>query len=223
MEDRVETSLNIKVKDCFIDGTFPAPPTDDPLFKIWKRIDNLVLTWMRNSISPDLVQQFVHHTTTFSLWTELNECYGKVSGPQTIMLKRKMVNLTQGDRCVTKYYTELKMLWSHYRMLKLFPTDNLELLRLLIKTDESDLLIQSLMGLNEEYGHISNQISIMTPLPSISTAYGMVCSVETQKGGQGKLGTDSTSGFALATCDRGFVNSNDRYNGERKNTVVCSY
>lgn len=81
------------------------------------------------------------------------------------MLIRKIANLTQGNRSATSYYCELKMLWSDFRALKLFPTRNLDILEALVKSDDSDILLPFLMGLNEEYAHVCNQILLMNPLP----------------------------------------------------------
>ena len=42
-------------------------------------------------------------------------------------------------------------------------------------------LMQFLMGLNDTYNHVRNQILIMDPLPSVNRAYSMVLSVEKQR------------------------------------------
>lgn len=47
--------------------------------------------------------------------------------------------------------------------------------------DNGDRLIQFLLGLNDSFDHVRNQILIMEPLPSLNRAYSIVLSVEKQK------------------------------------------
>lgn len=44
--------------------------------------------------------------------------------------------------------------------------------------DNDDKLIQFLMGLNDCYDHVRNQILILEPLPSVNKAYSMVLRVQ---------------------------------------------
>lgn len=64
----VEHTLIIKLKIGFINGKILPPTLDDPVYMNWKRIDYLVLKWLRNSISPEIGRQFVHNSTAHSLW-----------------------------------------------------------------------------------------------------------------------------------------------------------
>ncbi|KAG9154869.1 hypothetical protein Leryth_027177 [Lithospermum erythrorhizon] len=62
-------ALCAKEKLGFKDGRLVEPETLNPLFDIWKRIDCMVSTWILNSISPGMKDQFMF---TFT-WDELNE------------------------------------------------------------------------------------------------------------------------------------------------------
>ena len=42
-------------------------------------------------------------------------------------------------------------------------------------------LMQLLMGINDSFDHIQNQIMLMDPLPSVNKAYSMVLRVEKQR------------------------------------------
>ncbi|KAL2237831.1 UNVERIFIED_CONTAM: hypothetical protein Sindi_0974800 [Sesamum indicum] len=49
------------------------------------------------------------------------------------------------------------------------------------KRNTSYQLMQFLMGLNDVYDHIKNQILLMDPLPTIAEAYSIVHKVEKQR------------------------------------------
>ncbi|KAK4381354.1 hypothetical protein Sango_2975700 [Sesamum angolense] len=59
-------------------------------------------------------------------------------------------------------------------------------------------LVQFLMGLNDSYDSIRNQILIMNPFPSINNAYSMVLRVERQRL-VNMQAADSSEGVALHT------------------------
>lgn len=226
----VEKALYIKSKECFINGTYPAPPSTDPTFRQWSTVDTLVLMWLQNSISDEIGNQFVHAASAFALWKELKDCFDKVSGPQILLLKRKIVNFTQGDMSVTSYYTALKTLWNNYRSLKPLKCKSTESLKDLMESDEEDLLIQFLMGLNEDYSHICNQILILDPLPTVSSAFGMICNCEAQNSILSSGKEDHSSNFVLAGAEKYSFNKEnktvDKGVGDRpgdKKDIICTY
>lgn len=47
-----------------------------------------------------------------------------------------------------------------------------------MKIDSQNKLMQFLMGLNEAYDSIRNQILVMDPLPSVNKAYAMILRVK---------------------------------------------
>lgn len=216
----VKQTLIIKLKISFVNGTILPSDLDDPSYINWKCIDCLVLKWLRNSTSPEIGRQFVHNSSARSLWIELEDFYGKMGGPRILQLKKRIANFSQGCRLVTSYYSELKMMWSDFRALNPHPTSNLELLALLNKADDKDLLLQYLSGLNDDYTYVSNQILLTSPLPTVSCAHGMVCTAEAQKRTQESREMDSGTSFALATTEKNqATESNDR----NSNHPTCAY
>lgn len=69
-----------------------------------------MLTWIKNSISDQIVKSFVHTTSAQALWLELEDRFGRVSGPQLLMLQRRIMNRNQGTKIVNEYFNELKSL-----------------------------------------------------------------------------------------------------------------
>ena len=52
----IRIALGAKIKLCFIDGSCPPPSLDSPQFSGWKKAGCMVLSWLLNSISNDIVE-----------------------------------------------------------------------------------------------------------------------------------------------------------------------
>ncbi|KAL0453807.1 UNVERIFIED_CONTAM: hypothetical protein Slati_1358800 [Sesamum latifolium] len=77
------------------------------------------------------------------------------------------------------YFNRLKKLWDELGCLAPAPSSNAA--KEITELYKRDHLMQFLMGLNEFFEGIRNQILIMEPLPSISKAYAIVLRVERQR------------------------------------------
>lgn len=213
----VRTALRVKKKEKFIDGTLLPPKVSNPQYDAWLCVDSLILTWLRNSITPEIYRQFIHSETARELWVDLEDSFGQTSAPSILHLKRKLVNMTQGNRTVTSYYGDFKMLWTDLKALDPYPACSSDTLKALLERDQRDMLLHFLMGLNEEFSHVCNQILLMVPLPSTSKAYGIICGAEAQKGILG-VSSEGNSGFALAVSEKGPLDK-----GLNDKRITCSY
>lgn len=82
---------------------------------------------------------------------------------------------------VEKYYTKLKKLWDELACLMPVPACTCSASKEVSDLTGFNRLMQFLMGLNDTFDHIRNQILVMDPLPSINKAYSIVLRVEKQR------------------------------------------
>ncbi|XP_019433047.1 PREDICTED: uncharacterized protein LOC109339946 [Lupinus angustifolius] len=74
----ITMALETKDKLEFIYGTLPIPPNHDPIFTAWRRCNNLVVSWITQSIDPAIVQSqgsssvSVYFTQMKRLWQQLD-------------------------------------------------------------------------------------------------------------------------------------------------------
>lgn len=54
-------ALNTKNKVGFIDESIIKPSTSDPNFAVWTRCNDMVISWIINSISKDLASSIILH------------------------------------------------------------------------------------------------------------------------------------------------------------------
>ncbi|KAL0317367.1 UNVERIFIED_CONTAM: hypothetical protein Sangu_2151000 [Sesamum angustifolium] len=90
----------------FIDGSFPKPAAGSKTFEQWSRVDLMVISWIWNSISKDIVEAFMYASSSPELWLELQRRYGRSNGPMLYQIQRELSTVSQGDLSVTAYLTK---------------------------------------------------------------------------------------------------------------------
>ena len=74
----MKRALRTKNKFGFVDGSVPIPPMDDLNRNGWERCNNLIHSWIINSVSPQIAQTIVFHEYDIDVWIELQERFSKV-------------------------------------------------------------------------------------------------------------------------------------------------
>ncbi|XP_070004256.1 uncharacterized protein [Nicotiana sylvestris] len=57
-------SLSARNKITFIDGSCPKPAATSPDYKQWNRCNNMVISWLTSSLSPDIAESVQYSETT---------------------------------------------------------------------------------------------------------------------------------------------------------------
>ncbi|XP_012844832.1 PREDICTED: uncharacterized protein LOC105964867 [Erythranthe guttata] len=203
----MKISLSAKNKLGFIDGSVQVPcqiksPEE---YSSWKRCNDMILSWILNSLEPDITDSVIYSTTSHEIWQDLEERFSQSNAPRIFQLQREMAYLQQNQMSVSAYYTKLKGLWDelasynepcHYTCGKIKPQSERE---------ERNALMQFLMGLNESYSAVRGQILLMQPLPTHRKAYSLISQEEKQR----ELGnTRGISEVAAMAVQRGQRTSN---------------
>ncbi|KAF7844614.1 uncharacterized protein G2W53_001519 [Senna tora] len=91
----IKDALEAKDKLGFINGTIKEPVEEADLKK-WRPVDSMVKSWVRNSISKEIVETFMFCKSARDLWKEIEERYGAKSGPKFFQLQQDLAALRQG-------------------------------------------------------------------------------------------------------------------------------
>ncbi|RHN71398.1 putative gag-polypeptide of LTR copia-type [Medicago truncatula] len=180
----MKRALGTKNKFVFIDGSVPIPPLDDLNRNAWERCNNLILSWIINSVSPQIAQTIVFHESAIDVWIELQERFSKVDRIRVASLRSSINNLKQGDKSVLDYFTEIKSLWEELNSHRPMPMCTCpypcrcESMRAARDFRMEDQVIQFLTGLNDSFSVVKTQVLLMDPLPSINKVYSMVIQEE---------------------------------------------
>jgi len=107
----VKIALRTKGKLGFLDGTCAKPGQSSPKLDQWMKCDSMVVSWLLNSMVPELSEAFLYVNSAQELWDELTEKFGESNGPLLFHLEKEISELYQGGDPVAVYYTKLKRLW----------------------------------------------------------------------------------------------------------------
>ncbi|XP_047340257.1 uncharacterized protein LOC124943840 [Impatiens glandulifera] len=183
----IQLALPAKIKIGFIDGTFPRP-IDQEDGRQWGIVDSMVRAWIMNTIDIRLQRRFQSTKTSRDLWLEVKSRYEGNNGPRRYYLQKDIVILQQGRNDLEEYYSKVRLLWDE--MFSLKPVrrcrcggtktdcDGCFLETEMLQDDEENKLLQFLMGLNDHYDYVKDQILMQESWPAVYKAFTMLQNVE---------------------------------------------
>lgn len=210
----VRMALNVRNKLGFIDGTIPQPSSDHRDSGAWSRCNDMVSTWLINSVSKKIGQSLLFMSTAESIWKNLMTRFKQDDAPRIFEIEQRLSNIQQGSSDVSTYYTELVTLWEEYQNyvdLPLCTCGKCECNAALSweKLQQRSRVTKFLMGLNEAYDSTRRYILMLKPIPSIEEAFNMVAQDERQKLLRSSLKPDSVVFQASAQAQPQYSESMD--------------
>nr|XP_009778056.1 PREDICTED: uncharacterized protein LOC104227505 [Nicotiana sylvestris] len=150
-------SLSAKNKIGFIDGSCVKSAETSPQYRQWDRCNNMVISWLTNSLSPDIAESVQYSETA------------------------------ERSLDVASYFNKLKKLWDELEIMRSSHANACACACACVakeglqKEKEEDKVHQFLMGLNEVYVGVRSNILMMHPLPSIDNVYNILLQDEKQR------------------------------------------
>ncbi|XP_014489576.1 uncharacterized protein LOC106752408 [Vigna radiata var. radiata] len=180
-------ALLSKNKIKFIDGSIKKPNRDDSLFDPWERCNVMVLSWVIKTLSPQIADSVIYVEGAKELWDELKERFSKGDYFKISDLLQDIHSIRQGERSVTEFFTDLKILWEELESLRPIPNCTCKIpcscdfLKISLKYREIEHVICFLKGLNDTYNTVRTQILLMEPLPNINCVFSLIMQQERQE------------------------------------------
>nr|DAD27988.1 TPA_asm: hypothetical protein HUJ06_029456 [Nelumbo nucifera] len=101
-------ALSAKNKMGFVDSSITKPASIDPLLPSWVRVNNMVLSWILNSLHKDLAPNVLYAESASVVWKDLRERFSISNGPRIYKLLRAIATHHQHSLSVATYYNALK-------------------------------------------------------------------------------------------------------------------
>ncbi|XP_069151275.1 uncharacterized protein [Solanum lycopersicum] len=178
-------ALSVKNKTGFINGKIVKPSFTDPSFMQWERCDDMVTSWVLNSLSPELRDSLQYVNNAKELWEELEDRYDQTNGCKLYQLQKEINDLIQGILDITGYYTKMKKLWEEMSAIDVNSQCSCVCTCggkvKLYKAEQDRRLIHFLMGLNEMYTAVRGNILMMATLPTMAQAFAILSQEERQR------------------------------------------
>ncbi|XP_019240051.1 PREDICTED: uncharacterized protein LOC109220046 [Nicotiana attenuata] len=142
-------------------GECKRPDPQSPKFRQWERCDDMVTSWILNSLSKEIAD-----SVEYANDKEIND-------------------LSQGTLDITNYYTQLNKLWEELSTLSAKTQYSYQCTsgakENIHKAEQDRRLIQFLMELNEVYTAVRGRILMMNLLSSMAQAFSLLIQYEKQR------------------------------------------
>ena len=195
----VQTFLKGKGKLNHLTGK-DTPEATDGKFAAWDEEDAVVISWLWNSMVPEISDACIFMKTAKEVWDSCKENYSKVGdAAQIYEIKMKIATTKQGDQSISEYAQTLQNLWlelDHYEHFEAKCTADATLLK---NYKEKDRIYKFLTGLNNEFDPIRIQV-LGKELPSLNETMAAFRTEESRRGVM--MEPQSTESSALVAQSR---------------------
>ncbi|CAN6684271.1 unnamed protein product [Malus baccata var. baccata] len=227
--------LKAKNKLSFVDGTFKKPEKKVVAADLhqWDQCNSLVKTWLVNSISLEIQSSIIYCDLAYQVWEDLKERFSQTNNMQLYHIESAIHDCTQGTITVSAYFTKLKALWDERDVAISLPDCDYNTLQHVLAFQQNQKAIKFLMGLNETFSAVKDQILLMDPLPLVNKVYSLVLRHEKQNdatAGKSSVqeaavfvakGPDSNKKYANVKCTR--CNKNNHTTEACRAHLKCEY
>ena len=164
-----------KDKEGHINGDLPAPAQTEATYKSWKINDNLVKSWLINTMEKNIGELYLLHKTAKDIWDNVDDAYSNTDNTAEIMeIETRLYNLKQDNMTVSEYHNTLANLWLQmdmYRSPKWTCTADAAVYRNLLDQTRT---VRFLLGLNKDLDDVRGRIMATSPLPDLRKAFAQV-------------------------------------------------
>ena len=131
----VKTFLKGKRKLSHLRGTYPAQ--NDPTFVKWDKEDSMIMSWLWNSMLPEVSKTCMFLTILKKIWETICQTYSKIQDTALIYeIKTKITAIKQDTLSITECYNVMKGLWlelDYYQNFKMKCSENVAMLLKLVE------------------------------------------------------------------------------------------
>ena len=99
--------------DEFLFSNVSPPPmlvtgAPNPNFAQWKRRDQLLLSWLRSSMTEGILATVSNYTTSHSVWSALEQKFASQSKARLLQLKGQLSHIQKGSLTIFDYVDKIK-------------------------------------------------------------------------------------------------------------------
>jgi len=107
----------------------------------------MVLSWMLNSVSTEIVNSIIYIDDAFEIWNDLHDRFSQHNGPRIFQLQKSISCLSQENNLVSSYFTTMKGLWDELANHQPIPTCTCEALKTIISYHHQQHVYQFFNGI----------------------------------------------------------------------------
>ena len=101
-----------KDKDEYLTEGITKPAKEVAGYRKWKTENNLVMSWLLNSMNNDISENFLLFEMAKEIWDAAKETFSTTDNTAELFAVEGILHdLRQGEETVTQYFTKLTRLW----------------------------------------------------------------------------------------------------------------
>nr|CAD1826176.1 unnamed protein product [Ananas comosus var. bracteatus] len=157
--------LSGKFKLGYVNGKIQEPPIDETKYDEWKSNNDLVMSWLFNSMESHVRDGLLFLKTAHEVWKTLSDIYSEKNNiARAYQLKQEIAHFRKGDKTFNEYLGTLRGMWQELSYYVPISTDP----QVIRKRIEQDQIFEMLAGLDSDYEAIRSQILMQSELPSLN-------------------------------------------------------
>ena len=96
----------------YITGKRQKPPVTDPTLSQWEYKNFLIISWLINSMQPQIVRGYLFLTAAKQIWDVAAQTYSHQGNDVLVYeLQKKVYEMKQGKMSIAQYFSKLGALW----------------------------------------------------------------------------------------------------------------
>lgn len=162
-----------------INGKIKAPPMTDSKFDEWQANDHNVMSWIFNSMEPEIYEIFAYSESAKALWDSIYEMYGQAKNASRIFeLQQGLACSKQGaTQSFTEHLGKMKKQWDELRQYRPATQNVMDY----VNREEQDKIFQLLASIRPEFEDTKRQILMGSQLPTFNEVCAIIQSEETRR------------------------------------------
>jgi hypothetical protein len=159
----ITIALGGRSKLGFINDTIKSPQVGSLEHEAWLSKDQLVMSWILNSMERNLAEIFSYFESSLNIWNTVRDMYGNQNNaPRIFQIHRDIAKINQDGKPFVSLLGNLKRLWSELEIYRPHIVDTV----ILRKRTEEHRIFQLLASLNPDFEDLRSHILMNSDLPS---------------------------------------------------------
>ena len=138
----------------------------NPAYLLWRKKGQLLLSWLRSSMTEGILATVANYVTSNSVWTALEQKFASQSKARLLQLKTQLSNSHKGTMSISDYIDKLKTICDSLAIAGHPITD-------------FDLILYLLNGLGPEFDSVVSGITSRSDSLSLEEVQALLMSHET--------------------------------------------
>ncbi|KAL5574355.1 hypothetical protein UlMin_023952 [Ulmus minor] len=159
-------------KDEYLTGEVYIPAATEPKYQTWKIENHMVMSWLINSMTTEVGENFLLYKIAKEIWDTAYETYSSSENTfELFEIETRLHDLRQGELSVSQYFNALTRCWQQLDMFEIHSRKCPSDFALYKKIVEQNRTFKFLLGLNKDLDKVRGQIMGIKPLPTIGKPF----------------------------------------------------